>query len=112
MYSFLISLQFIIVVLLAISVLVQKTDTDGLSGLSGGSAQFGGVPKRGKGNFLTKTTMFLGVLFMLNSIIIAKIFVNEVRESKAITEGIDDKITEIQSEQGTGGSSSNQVPKA
>ena len=107
-------IQVIIVSLLSLFILIQKTGTDGLSGLSGGSSNFGTVPKRRKGDFLTKTTMFLAILFMLNSIIIAKVFISEIHESKKITDGIDDKIVELQpgDQAQSSGSTPAQVPKA
>ena len=85
MYSVLLVSQFILVVLLAFFILIQRTSSDGLSGLSGGGSNFMGAPKRKKGNFLTKTTMILAILFLINSICIAKYFVSEAEKANQMS---------------------------
>ena len=57
----------ILVVFLIGMILIQRTDSDGLSGLSGGGGnQF--LTGRGAANLLTRTTSILATLFMATSL--------------------------------------------
>ncbi len=71
---FLLVLQIIIALALIILVLLQKSDGDILSGIGGGS---GGLNSAMSGkaamNALSKTTMILSGLFMLNCLVLASI---------------------------------------
>jgi len=71
---FLLVLQVIIAVSLILLVLIQKSDGDSLSGIGGGSGGMESViSSKASANILTKTTMILAGLFMLNCLILASI---------------------------------------
>ena len=71
---FLLILQVIIAVSLILLVLIQKSDGDSLSGISGGSGGMNSVlSSKASANILTKTTMILAGLFMINCLILASI---------------------------------------
>jgi len=71
---FLLILQVIIAVSLILLVLIQKSDGDSLSGISGGSGGMGSViSSKASASILTKTTMVLAGLFMLNCLVLASI---------------------------------------
>ncbi len=70
MYTILLVAHTIIVLFLIVMVLLQRTESDGLSGLSGGGGnQF--MTGRGAANLMTKTTAFLAAAFMLTSLVLA-----------------------------------------
>src|SRR5471030_2428064 len=72
MYTILLVIHTIIVVFLIMMVLLQRTDSDGLSGLSGGGGnQF--LTGRGAANLMTRTTAFLAGAFMISSLTLAVI---------------------------------------
>jgi preprotein translocase subunit SecG len=88
-------IQVIISVSMITVILLQKSSSDGLSGLSGGSS--GGnslISGRASANLLTKTTAFLAVAFMANSLIMATI----TARSSSVAEKI---IQDIESEEET-----------
>lgn len=58
--------------LLIVTILLQKTGTDGLSGIGGGS-NMGVVSSRSAAGFLTKTTVILAIIFFVNAIAIANL---------------------------------------
>jgi preprotein translocase subunit SecG len=67
-------IQIVIAVLLVGAILLQRTDSDGLSGLSGGSGTMGGVMSHKSANrFLVRVTTVLGIAFFINSLILANI---------------------------------------
>lgn len=71
---FLLILQVIIAVVLIVLVLLQKSDGDSLSGIGGGSGGLNSVMSgRATANILSKTTMILIGIFMLNCLILASI---------------------------------------
>lgn len=72
MYTILIVAHTILVLFLIVMVLLQRTDSDGLSGLSGGGGnQF--MTGRGQANFMTRTTAILSAAFMITSLALAVI---------------------------------------
>lgn len=71
---FLLILQVIVALSLIILVLVQKSDGDSLGGIGGGSGGMNSViSSRASANALTKITMILAGIFMLNCLILASI---------------------------------------
>ncbi len=71
---FLLILQIVIAVVMIILVLLQKSDSDSLSGIGGGSGGLGSaVSSKASANILSKTTMVLAAIFMLNCLILAAI---------------------------------------
>ena len=67
-------LQVIIALILIIIVLLQKSDGDSLSGIGGGSGGMNSlISKRTSANILSKTTMILVGVFMLNCLVLASL---------------------------------------
>lgn len=54
-------------------ILLQKSSSDGLSGLASTSGNMGIVSGRAAANFLTKTTMILATMFIVNALILANL---------------------------------------
>ncbi len=82
--------QVVIALILILSILIQKSSSDSLGGIGGGSGGLNsGISARATASALTKFTMILIVLFMINSLILARIsFVshdsNKLQIDKAI----------------------------
>jgi preprotein translocase subunit SecG len=71
---FLLILQVVIAVVMIILVLLQKSDGDSLSGIGGGSGGLNSVvSSKASANILSKTTMVLVGIFMLNCLILASL---------------------------------------
>ena len=66
MTSILLIAQIVLVVLLTIAVLLQKSSSIGLGAYSGSNESVFGA--KGPASFLAKTTFFLGFLFVVNTI--------------------------------------------
>jgi len=66
MTSILLIVQIVLVVLLTISVLLQKSSSIGLGAYSGSNESVFGA--KGPGSFLAKMTFFLGFLFVANTV--------------------------------------------
>lgn len=66
MTSILLITQIVLVVLLTIAVLLQKSSSIGLGAYSGSNESVFGA--KGPSSFLAKTTFFLGFLFVANTI--------------------------------------------
>ena len=78
---FLLILQIIIAVLLVTLVLVQKSDGDSLSGLGSGSGGLNSaISGRSSMSILSKTTMSLVALFMINCLVLATISNNSQKQ--------------------------------
>jgi preprotein translocase subunit SecG len=73
-------IQVIIALLLIISVLIQRSDSDGLGGLGSGGGG-GLLSSRGQANLMTRTTAILAFLFMANSLLLGIITARETSSS-------------------------------
>ena len=71
MLTTLLVVQVIISISMVAIILLQRSSSDGLSGLSGGGNSL--VSGRASANALTKSTAFLAVAFMVNSMAMAVI---------------------------------------
>jgi preprotein translocase subunit SecG len=71
-------------ILLVISILLQKTSSGNLANLAANTT--GMVSARGAANFLTKTTIVLGAVFMINAIVLGNL---STRKSETLIEQID-----------------------
>lgn len=81
-YTILLVVHTIIVLFLIVMVLIQRTESDGLSGLGGGGGnQF--MTGRGAANFMTRTTAILAAGFMATSLALA-IMANHMTKSSII----------------------------
>jgi preprotein translocase subunit SecG len=87
MATLLLVLQSIIVIIMVLVILVQKNDGNGLAGLSGGGN--GLVSGRARGSFATKATIVLALVFMGNSLLIAKMAANKSSHARALIDSLD-----------------------
>lgn len=69
--SLLFILQIIIALLLIFVVLMQSSDEDALSNISSGSNKFGSLSRKTSVDFITKFTIALGSMLMINSFLLA-----------------------------------------
>lgn len=82
MYTVLLVAHTIIVLFLIVMVLIQRTESDGLSGLGGGGGnQF--MTGRAKGNLMTRTTAILAAAFMVTSLVLA-VMASRMTESSIV----------------------------
>ena len=84
--SFLLIVQIILVVMLVIAVLLQKSSSIGLGAYSGSNESVFGA--KGPASFLSKTTFFIGFLFVANTIALGYVY------SKASSSSVVDKMAE------------------
>jgi len=84
--SFLLIVQIVLVVMLVIAVLLQKSSSIGLGAYSGSNESVFGA--KGPASFLAKTTFTIGFLFVINTITLGYMY------SSTATESIVDNITE------------------
>ena len=81
MTSTLLVVQFVLAILLTIIILLQKSSSIGLGAYSGSNESLFGA--KGPGNFLTKATMALGLIFVINTVVLGYMY-NEKRNESAI----------------------------
>ncbi|QDF30336.1 preprotein translocase subunit SecG [Halarcobacter anaerophilus] len=79
MTSTLLIVQFVLAIIITITVLLQKSSSIGLGAYSGSNDSLFGA--KGPGNFLTKATMVLGLLFVINTITLGYIYNQNKLES-------------------------------
>ena len=79
MTSTLLIVQFVLAVLIAIVVLLQKSSSIGLGAYSGSNESLFGA--KGPANFLTRLTMILGFVFIVNTIALGYMFNNQRNQS-------------------------------
>ncbi|MGD9719446.1 MAG: preprotein translocase subunit SecG [Sulfurimonadaceae bacterium] len=77
--SFLLIVQIVLVFVLTIAVLLQKSSSIGLGAYSGSNDSVFGA--KGPNSFLAKTTFLLGFLFVVNTITLGYIYSQEKNES-------------------------------
>ena len=85
MLDILLVVHVIISVLLIIVILLQKNNSDGLAGLGGSGSNMGLVTARSAANFFTRVTVFLAILFMANSLLLANLS-NKGHSHETLTE--------------------------
>ena len=81
MTSTLLIVQFVLAIILTIVILLQKSSSIGLGAYSGSNESLFGA--KGPGNFLTKATMALGLIFIINTLVLGYMY-NEKRNASAI----------------------------
>ena len=81
MTSTLLIVQFVLAILLTIIVLLQKSSSMGLGAYSGSNDSLFGA--KGPANFLTKATMALGLVFVINTVFLGYLY-NEQRNQSAV----------------------------
>ncbi len=92
MIDILLFVHITIAILLIIVILMQRSGSDGISSISGGN-NMGVVSAKTVGNFLTKSTIILTILFLMNAIVLANLSskkksdlvskINEIEENQA-----------------------------
>ncbi len=82
MTSTLLIVQFVLAVLIVIVVLLQKSSSIGLGAYSGSNESLFGA--KGPANFLSKATMALGLVFVLNTLFLRVCILDEERNKSAI----------------------------
>jgi preprotein translocase subunit SecG len=88
-------IQIVLAVLLIAIVLFQKTGSDGIANLGGGNGNAGLVNNHTAASILTKTTMILAALFMINSLILANISSKNKKNSSVVEKHQQQKNKEI-----------------
>ena len=81
MRSTLLIVQFVLAILLTIIVLLQKSSSIGLGAYSGSNDSLFGA--KGPANFLTKATMALGLVFVINTVALGYLY-NQQRNQSAV----------------------------
>ncbi|HJE03002.1 preprotein translocase subunit SecG [Aliarcobacter thereius] len=79
MTSTLLIVQFVLAVLIVIVVLLQKSSSIGLGAYSGSNDSLFGA--KGPANFLSKATMVLGIVFVINTLILGYVYNQEKNKS-------------------------------
>ncbi len=108
MTTLLLVIQAIIVLCLICVILLQKTGTDSLAGLSGGGS--GVFSSKGTANALTRITVFLAIAFVLNSLLIARIINDEHKHKQGFASGIV-SATEVENKLEAGSDAAKNVKK-
>jgi preprotein translocase subunit SecG len=93
MYSVLLVIHVIITVAMIGVILIQRSASDGLSGIGGGGGS-GFMTSRGQANLLTRMTAILATLFILNSLALGWL-----TQQNAPSRSIADQIVEQQKEE-------------
>ena len=83
MSSSLLIVQFVLAIMLTISVLLQKSSSIGLGAYSGSNDSLFGA--KGPASFLTKITMALGLLFVINTLVLGYMYNQQKLESAVDT---------------------------
>lgn len=81
MTSTLLIVQFVIAIILTITILLQKSSSMGLGAYSGSNESLFGA--KGPGNFLAKATIALGLIFVINTIVLGYLY-NEERQKSVV----------------------------
>lgn len=81
MTSTLLIIQIVLAITITIAVLLQKSSSIGLGAYSGSNESLFGA--KGAGNFLSKFTMFVGILFIMNTLALGY-FYNQERLKSAV----------------------------
>lgn len=81
MTSTLLVVQFVLTVLITITILLQKSSSIGLGAYSGSNDSLFGA--KGPGNFLSKATMALGLAFVINTLVLGYLY-NQERNQSAV----------------------------
>ncbi len=77
--------QVFVVLILVLLVFMQKNNSEGVANLTGSSAN--SIVGKDFNNILSKCTMLLAILFMANSLFLAKLSNDEYRSAKSLIHG-------------------------
>ena len=107
---FLLVFQIILAVLMVILVLIQKSDGDSLSGLGSGSGGLNSaISGRSTMSILSKITMTLATLFMINCLVLASLTKNK---SSSISKELNEVIKETKATKNQNSTNINQSSPA
>ena len=84
MLSSLLAIHFVLTIVIIGLILLQKHDSDGALGSSGGGAASGMFSVRGQANLLTRATAILMTVFIVNCLAMAKIAKNSSKHMSVI----------------------------
>ncbi len=87
MTSVLIVFQVILTIAIVIAVLLQKSSSIGLGAYSGSNESLFGA--KGPANFMAKITMFLGLLFIINTIALGYLYNTKSSRSSSVLDGVE-----------------------
>lgn len=87
MTTFLIVLQVILTISIVVVVLLQKSSSIGLGAYSGSNDSLFGA--KGPANFMAKITMFLGLLFIINTITLGYLYNAKSSRSTSVLDGVE-----------------------
>jgi preprotein translocase subunit SecG len=92
MYTFLLILQVVVVLIMVVTILLQQNDGGNLAGLAGGGNNI--ISSKAKNNFITKFTIALGLIFMANSLALARLTIDDSKKAKELLESINKEAAE------------------
>ena len=98
MLSVLLGLHFALTLAIIGLILLQKHDSDGALGSSGGGAASGMFSVRGQANILTKSTAILMTIFMINCLVMAKIAKNKPAKVSVIDRVANESVLPVKDE--------------
>jgi len=81
MTSTLLIVQFVLAIIITITILLQKSASMGLGAYSGSNDTMFGA--KGPANFLVKLTFTMGVLFVLNTIVLGYLY-NQTKDTSVV----------------------------
>ncbi|GHU12068.1 hypothetical protein FACS189449_04930 [Alphaproteobacteria bacterium] len=84
MQSFLLAVHFILTISIIGLILLQKHDSDGALGSSGGGAGSGMFSVRGQANLLTRATSILMTIFITNCLVLAHLYKDQKTEGSLV----------------------------
>lgn len=87
MLSFLLGFQIFITILIALVIVFQKSSSDGIVTSNVG----GTVPSSSQTSFISKFTIFLILMFMISSLLLAKNSINKYKQDKSIITSLENK---------------------
>ena len=90
MLTVLLVAQVIITIAMIGIIMIQRSSSDGLSGIGGGGASGGGgiISSRATATALTRATAFLAALFMINALAMATITARSNQSEPSVIEAI------------------------
>lgn len=83
MQTILIVVHIILAILMVGAILLQRSASDGLEGLSGGSGHDAIFSGKSTANFLSRTTTVLFAIFVINCIVLANLSIREHKDNIA-----------------------------
>jgi protein translocase SecG subunit len=82
--SLLLGFQILVALILAVVILLQSSDEDALSNINSGNAKFGAATKRSTLDSITKFTLGMGVLLLINSLLLAILTTRQHRKHSQV----------------------------